>query len=649
MNFSFGLSDIYGISPVHKNSNALELFQEKQSTKQQRKRSKRAKRFTYDEDQRILEGFQKFGKDWKKIAEWAQLDRTTSQISSRFSRKLKHRTERSTENSNHQSDLNSSIPNLNINEKVENSDVEKLIETEQETTIDNESIIEADLYPNSFVDATTQTDYPDHEDLQDKLVDQQTRIEQLEAENAEMRKKLAELQTSFEEEIEREKEITTKAKKELLRVLQRESLLQKQRRREEAQKNKVNLGYFSSQRTKTGYEEYWINGEEIIEFDEKYEFVRIEEEDVRSKKRESQRRKNELLAIKQRTKEQDLEITDLIDQDQMYQLRLISLKKQKTDLERIRERLLAEKQTHMKNLIMIENEEVSKFRDVPVLNGGRYLIRSLIGKGGFSEVFMGYDLGELRDVACKIHQVNPLWTHEKKKNYIRHSIREYDIHKNLNHPRVVKLYDVFEIDENSFCIIIEYCSKGDLESLLKTRGKLSEREARSIITQIFFGLEYLNKQKRKIIHYDLKPGNILFSDEGIKITDFGLSKIVQEESEATELTSQGAGTYWYLPPECFTSLKPKISSKVDVWSAGVIFFEMLYGHRPFGDNLSQTEVWNSRIISNARSVVFPKRPVVSQETQDFIRLCLTYEQSERPDVLSIFKRPYLKREFQNKK
>jgi len=125
---------------------------------------------------------------------------------------------------------------------------------------------------------------------------------------------------------------------------------------------------------------------------------------------------------------------------------------------------------------------------------------------------------------------------------------------------------------------------------------------------------YLASGQRRVIHYDLKPGNILFDALGrIKITDFGLSKVMEENagSEGMELTSQGAGTYWYLPPECFeTGSTPKISSKarglerctalcvsltplhppaiqVDVWSAGIIFFQMLYGRRPFGHDQTQ--------------------------------------------------------------
>lgn len=87
----------------------------------------------------------------------------------------------------------------------------------------------------------------------------------------------------------------------------------------------------------------------------------------------------------------------------------------------------------------------------------------------------------------------------------------------------------------------------DLDAVLKATPILSEREAKVIIVQIFQGLIYMNKRTQKIIHYDLKPGNVLFDELGVaKVTDFGLSKIVEDDvgSQGMELTSQGAGTYW---------------------------------------------------------------------------------------------------------
>jgi len=243
------------------------------------------------------------------------------------------------------------------------------------------------------------------------------------------------------------------------------------------------------------------------------------------------------------------------------------------------------------------------------------------------------------------------WKDEKKANYIKHALREYNIHKNLQHPRIVNLYDVFEIDANSFCTVLEYCDGHDLDFYLKQHKTISEREARSIVMQVSSALKYLNEIKPPVIHYDLKPGNILLTGGNvsgdIKITDFGLSKIMDPENyspdHGMDLTSQGAGTYWYLPPECFVVGKnpPKISSKVDVWSIGVIFYQCIYGKKPFGHNQSQATILEENIILKATDPHFPTKPTVTIEAKNFIRRCLAYRKDDRMDVHQMVQDPYL--------
>ena len=147
----------------------------------------------------------------------------------------------------------------------------------------------------------------------------------------------------------------------------------------------------------------------------------------------------------------------------------------------------------------------------------------------------------------------------------------------------------------------------------------------------------------------LLSGNILFDEFGdAKITDFGLSKIVDaaDLSGGMELTSQGAGTYWYLPPECFmTDDNVRISNKVDVWSIGVIFYQMLFGRRPFGDGQSQDAILNDGTVLNAHAVTFPEKIVVSEECKEFIRTCLTYDQSFRPTVAQLCQHSYVLKDF----
>ena len=357
----------------------------------------------------------------------------------------------------------------------------------------------------------------------------------------------------------------------------------------------------------------------------------------------------------------------------MIKLQLIFLKRQEAALAEEERRLNVEKSVHLREMKRVRDEDSSRFKNLPILNG-RYQILRLLGKGGFSEVWGAFDLNMYCEVAIKIHQLSVHWTDAKKQNYIRHATREYAIHKSLQHPRVVRLFDVFEIDANSFATAMEYCDGGDLDLILKSKTSLPEKEARSILLQVLTGLKYLNdgggagegvrvemndmtlpagapNRRHAIIHYDLKPANILFTESGTaKITDFGLSKIIDDEAAAgggMELTSQGAGTYWYLPPETFQvgSGAPRISSKVDVWSLGVMFYQMLFGVRPFGDKQTQESLVSSQTILNAREVRFPSNEKVgsrvSDSAKDFIRRCLTYEQHLRPDVLELVSDPYL--------
>lgn len=94
----------------------------------------------------------------------------------------------------------------------------------------------------------------------------------------------------------------------------------------------------------------------------------------------------------------------------------------------------------------MEGEENNNYE---ILNN-RYLILSLLGKGGYSEVYKAYDLENCREVACKIHHFDNNWSESQKANYIKHALRENKTHSELNHPRVVKQYDTVEIDNNTF-------------------------------------------------------------------------------------------------------------------------------------------------------------------------------------------------------
>eukprot|EP00559_Dactyliosolen_fragilissimus_P004829 CAMPEP_0184867564 /NCGR_PEP_ID=MMETSP0580-20130426/27055_1 /TAXON_ID=1118495 /ORGANISM="Dactyliosolen fragilissimus" /LENGTH=864 /DNA_ID=CAMNT_0027367925 /DNA_START=108 /DNA_END=2702 /DNA_ORIENTATION=- len=369
------------------------------------------------------------------------------------------------------------------------------------------------------------------------------------------------------------------------------------------------------------------------------------------RRRAKLKRKRDCLQLKQgQVSNGDTQGMEREELDESIRCHLEEIKREERVLDKEEERLYKEKAMHIRSLKKVASEDGSRFKNRPKLHD-QYILLSQLGKGGFSEVWRAYDLKELREVAVKIHQLDPRWSEAKIENYTKHVAREYEIHRDVRHPRIVSLYDVFEIDTNSFATVLECCNGTDLDTLLKERKILSERHARAILLQILSGMKYLStpsqdKSRQGIIHYDLKPGNILFDELGdAKITDFGLSKIMDspDPGDSMELTSQGAGTYWYLPPECFiTNQSVKISNKVDVWSIGVIFYQMLFGKRPFGDGQSQEKVLSNNIMLNAREVIFPEIPIISDICKDFIRHCLTYEYQLRPNISDLCAMDYVK-------
>lgn len=331
------------------------------------------------------------------------------------------------------------------------------------------------------------------------------------------------------------------------------------------------------------------------------------------------------------------------NQDELWEVRLLALRRIEADLNRRQARLALERDSLMRETRRQSDERLSVFGTCPTLKD-RYVLLNMLGRGGFSQVFKAMDLDKGVVVACKIHQLSANWGEERRRNFVRHASRECLIHKDLKHPHVVQMLDIFEYDENTLCTVLEFCDGCDLDTYLRTHLTLPEREARCIIAQVFSGLLYLSDPKRRIIHYDLKPANILMCKDRVKITDFGLCKTMRNEEltgNGIELTSQGAGTMWYLPPECFDPAdEARINSKVDVWSAGVVLFQMLYGKKPFGHHQTQEIMFREKTVQK-EELKFPTSPVVSDAAKEFIKSCLTRNQAARPDVRQVMAHRFL--------
>ena len=206
---------------------------------------------------------------------------------------------------------------------------------------------------------------------------------------------------------------------------------------------------------------------------------------------------------------------------------------------------------------------------------GRYEIIKSIGEGGMANVYLAYDTILDRNVAIKVLR-GDLANDEK---FVRRFQREALSASSLSHPNIVAMYDVGE-DDGLYYIVMEYVEGKTLKQLLKKRGSLTLSEAIDIMLQLTDGMAHAHDSY--IVHRDLKPQNIMIQDDGqIKITDFGIAMALN----STQLTQTNSvmGSVHYLPPEQAAGKGATIKS--DIYSMGIIFYELLTGELPFkGDS-----------------------------------------------------------------
>ena len=205
----------------------------------------------------------------------------------------------------------------------------------------------------------------------------------------------------------------------------------------------------------------------------------------------------------------------------------------------------------------------------------RYEIIKSIGEGGMANVYLAYDTILDRNVAIKVLR-GDLANDEK---FVRRFQREALSASSLSHPNIVAMYDVGE-DNGLYYIVMEYVEGKTLKQLLKKRGSLTLSEAIDIMLQLTDGMAHAHDSY--IVHRDLKPQNIMIQDDGqIKITDFGIAMALN----STQLTQTNSvmGSVHYLPPEQAAGKGATIKS--DIYSMGIIFYELLTGELPFkGDS-----------------------------------------------------------------
>lgn len=417
---------------------------------------------------------------------------------------------------------------------------------------------------------------------------------------------------------------------------------------ESHKRDMIRLGYYAG--------DSWQDGEAFVECDKRLAAIVEERSLIETRKVSLQNTKLSLqgmhnynnlhlvLARRPTLKESDYmdQFYELLEQENVFKLRLSHLKKEEALVLEERSILHTEKVYHLFESETLKEQEHSKYANFPLLQD-RYLLVKLLAKGmNSTEIYKAYDFIKLRHVTCKIQFVLDHWSEPYKDAIFKNVLHEVQIHKTLIHPRIVKLLDSFKMDNLTMVSVMEYCPGVTLSQYIKAHPRIPEYEAKSIIAQVFSGLKCLQQsQGKKIAHCNLTPDNILYHQGEIKLIDFGAAKQLEQDDLLVDAVLPEMGAF--LPPECIalfgTDFPAKISTSTDVWSAGIILYQLLFGKKPYS---SDSVSFSEQTLLNIVTLEFPDDVLVSDEGKEFLRNCLLMDADKRPDAVTMNRSTYLR-------
>src|ERR1017187_10622762 len=255
-----------------------------------------------------------------------------------------------------------------------------------------------------------------------------------------------------------------------------------------------------------------------------------------------------------------------------------------------------------------------------VLFGGRYEILGVLGQGGMGAVYKARDRELDRLIALKV--IRPELATDPA--ILQRFKQELILARNITHKNVVRIYDLGEADGIRF-ISMEYVDGEDLRTMLRRHGKLSSQEAIAVVEQVCRALDCAHSEG--VIHRDLKPQNIMRDKNGrIVVMDFGLARSLGDSG----LTQTGAlvGTLEYMSPE--QAMGSTLDQRSDIFSVGLIFFELLTGKAPF-----QADTAIASLMKRTREEARPASDVdasVPKSLSAIVARCLEREPANRYQI-----------------
>ncbi|CAD8095254.1 unnamed protein product [Paramecium sonneborni] len=333
--------------------------------------------------------------------------------------------------------------------------------------------------------------------------------------------------------------------------------------------------------------------------------------------------------------QQDL-VDQKINQKELIETLLKTIKRKPTQNEKPQKRIRSNANSGQKlveinkNVLHIRDYETEQQTFKKMLNKtilpkaqqlSNYTMLQFLGKGKYSEVKLACEINTGIHVALKImkkEQICSIW---------KSIAQELKIQYLLNHPNIVKLYTFFHTS-TEIVLVLEYCCHGQLHKLLRSLPEtcFSEQVASFYVKQVASALNYLHRNG--IIHRDIKPENIFLCYNQIKLADFTHSIYSPQQERSTQ-----CGSLAYISPEIVKG--ENYDKSTDMWSLGVLAFELCTGETPWED-LSYQEMQDMIISGNIR---FPNK--FSEELRDFIRNLIHVDPKNRMNARQALSHPWL--------